>query len=69
MYSMSVSIHHIYSSVTLIFSLVSSGALHPSENSRGGTCTGTTGDILESSHIPPRSLWEEEEGQEEENFG
>lgn len=49
---MSVSIHHIYSSVTLIFSLVSSGALHPSENSRGGTCTGTTGDILESSHIP-----------------
>lgn len=34
MYSMSVSIHHIYSSVTAVLSLVSSAALLPSENTQ-----------------------------------
>ncbi len=62
---MSVSIHHIYSSVTLLFSVVPSAALLPSENAqiwtkfvaltgRASFFQGHTG--FSPVHIPGRSL-------------
>lgn len=62
---MSVSIHHIYSSVTLLFSVVPSAALLPSEDTqirtkfvvptgRASFFRGQTG--FSPVHIPGRSL-------------